>query len=260
MRKHQCYFRFYEELNDFLPPEQRKKSFEYCFAGSPSVKDAIEALGVPHTEVDLILVNGQSENFSYQLQPNDQISVYPVFESLDITPIIRLRPHPLRESKFVVDVHLGKLARLLRMLGLNAAYRNDLTDTEIIRMSLAENRIILTRDVGILKHSQVSHGYFIRSALPEAQLQAVLDRFDLYAQIQPFQRCLECNGSIEAVAKSEVLGKVPPRIEQEFDKFHRCQNCRKIYWPGSHYQRMQEKIDRILRQKSDHNRKSTRSL
>lgn len=250
MEIHQCFFRFYEELNDFLSPEQRKKTIAYFFSGRPSVKDAIEAMGVPHTEVDLILVNGLSENFSYQLQPKDQISVYPVFESLDITPLTRLRPHPLRESKFVVDVHLGKLARLLRLLGFDAAYRNDLTDAEIIRISRAENRIILTCDLGILKHNRVSHGYFIRSALPEGQLQAVLNRFDLYAQIQPFQRCLECNGIIEAVAKSEILGKVPPRIEQEFDKFHRCQNCRKIYWHGSHYRQMQEKIDRILRPKS----------
>src|SRR3989338_9144205 len=112
-----AHFRFYEELNDFLPPERRKTTFTREFRNRASVKDMIEALGVPHTEVDLILVNGASVDFSYLVQDGDRISVYPMFESFDIRPLVHLRPRPLREPKFVLDTHLGKLAVYLRLLG-----------------------------------------------------------------------------------------------------------------------------------------------
>ena len=144
-------FRFYEELNDFLPENKRKIEYSYAFYGTPAVKDAIEAEGVPHTEVDLILVNGKSVGFDYLLQHSDRVSVYPVFETLDISPVIRLREKPLRESKFILDVHLGKLTKLLRRLGFDSNYRNDYSDPEIVNISLKEKRIILTRDRGILK-------------------------------------------------------------------------------------------------------------
>ena len=122
---HKATFRFYEELNDFLPKEKRKKRFEHNFIDRASVKDVIESFGVPHTEVDLIIVNGESKNFSYIINDGDDISVYPVFESIDISNLQKLRPEPLREPKFILDVHLGTLARYLRMLGFDTNYRND---------------------------------------------------------------------------------------------------------------------------------------
>ncbi len=247
--QYQAIFRFYEELNDFLPLEKQKQSFAYYFNGTPSIKDAIEALGVPHTEIDLILVNGISVNFDYLLKPADYVSVYPVFESLDISPLVRLRPEPFREVKFVLDVHLGKLARLLRLLGFDSFYRNDLTDDEIIDISLNERRIILTRDRGILKNNKVSQGYFIRDSNPEAQVSEVLRRFDLYSQIRPFQRCLNCNGLIQSIEKEKIQEFLLPHTQQTFQEFFQCVNCQKIYWKGSHYQRMQEKIERIVKSK-----------
>ncbi len=249
--QNQAYFRFYEELNDFLPLEQQKQSFAYDFNGTPSVKDAIEALGVPHTEVDLILINGISVNFDYLLKPADYVSVYPVFESLDISPLVRLRPAPLREVKFVLDVHLGKLARLLRLLGFDSFYRNNLTDEEIIEISTDERRIILTRDRGILKNKTVTHGYFIRNSNPEIQASEVCQRFDLYSRIQPFQRCLNCNGLIQPVKKDKIKEFLLPQTRQAFHEFFQCRNCQQIYWKGSHYQRMQEKIERIIQSKSN---------
>ena len=159
-------FRFYEELNDFLPAAKKKSLFTYNFECSPSVKDAVEAIGVPHTEIDLILVNGISVTFSYRLQDGDVISVYPVFESMDISNVTHLREKPLRESRFILDVHLGTLVRYLRMIGFDILYENNYEDSEIVKIAKDEKRIILTRDVELLKIKTVTHGYWIRSKKP----------------------------------------------------------------------------------------------
>ena len=239
-------FRFYAELNDFLPLDKRKGSFPYHFQGNPSIKDAIESLGVPHTEVDLILANGTSVGFDYHLEERDRVSVYPVFESLDISPLIRLRKKPLRDTAFVLDVHLGKLAKLLRMLGFDALNPHDYKDVEIIQLSIKEHRVILTRDCGILKHKSVTHGYWVRSTDPMEQVQKVLRRFDLFSQVQPFARCIRCNGTIDRIDKSAIVSQLPLRTASYYDEFSKCSNCDRIYWKGSHYDRMKEKIARIL--------------
>jgi sulfur carrier protein ThiS len=164
---HKIYLRFYEELNDFLPEEKRKKRFVHPFIDRTSVKDLIESLGIPHTEVDMVLVNGKSVNFKYLINDGDDISVYPVFESLDITDVQHLRPKPLRKPKFVADVHLGRLTRYLRMIGLDVLYKNNFNDEEIVQLSLKERRAILTKDRGILKRNEVTHGYWVRSTKVE---------------------------------------------------------------------------------------------
>lgn len=197
-------FRFYDELNDFLPKEKRKKTFSYNFRYNQSAKDAIEALGIPHAEVDLILVNGNSVDFSYVLKNGDYVSVYPVFESLDISLVSRLRNAPLRQVKFILDVHLGKLCKYLQILGFDTYYRNDLEDSEIVSISVNENRIILTRDIGILKNGKVTHGYWVRSQNSRQQLWEVIHRFDLENILQPFYRCISCNGLIHPVEKEKI--------------------------------------------------------
>lgn len=244
MRNHtrSAEFRFYAELNDFLDPARRQKTFTYAFNGSPSIKDAIEAIGVPHTAIDVLLVNGNSVGFDHWLRPADRVAVYPVFESFDVTPIIRLRAEPLRKPAFIVDVHLGKLARRLRMLGFDTLYRNDYDDPEIIGIALREDRIILTRDRGILKNSLVTHGYWVRAQEAEEQTREVLARFDLFRRINPFGRCISCNGLLEDVPKEKVLDRLPAKTKTAFSKFRRCTCCGKIYWEGSHYQAMNEMI------------------
>jgi uncharacterized protein with PIN domain len=238
-------FRFYEELNDFLPPPRKKTAFSYQFNGTPSIKDAIEAVGVPHTEVDLILVNGRPVGFNYNLQPGDHVSVYPVFESFDISPLVRLRGEPLRQTKFILDVHLGKLAKWLRLLGFDTLYRNDYRDFEIVRIAVKEKRIILTRDRGILKAKAVTHGYWIRSTKPDEQIQEVLSRFDLFAQIRPFQRCLICNGIINGIDKKKVMNRLPAKTALYYEKFYTCSRCGKIYWKGSHHQKMNAFVQKL---------------
>jgi uncharacterized protein len=240
-----AYFRFYEELNDFLPEPKRKKQFPYLFELSPSVKDAIEAIGVPHTEIDLILVNGVSVDFSYHILDNDLISVYPVFESLDITDITKLRPAPLREPKFILDVHLGKLARYMRLFGFDTVYDNKYDDIEIIERSIKEKRTILTRDILLLKNNDVTHGYWIRNTAPSKQIIEVIDRFSLLSLINPFQRCIVCNGIIEKAPKESVINELEKSVENYYDEFFRCTGCKKIYWKGSHYTKMCEFIEEI---------------
>ncbi|MBN1997619.1 Mut7-C ubiquitin/RNAse domain-containing protein [candidate division KSB1 bacterium] len=245
LQKHRALFRFYEELNDFIPLENRKKRFIYFFNGNPAIKDAIEANGVPHTEVDLILVNGRSVGFDYQLQQDDDVAVYPVFESMDISKVTKLRRLPLRNPTFILDVHLGKLARLLRLFGFDSLYRNDFTDPQIIRIAKQERRIIITRDRGILKNSSVTHGFYPRSTNPREQLLQVLQRFDLFSQLHPFQRCISCNGKIHKVDKSQIVEKLPPKVAASYDVFFRCQHCRKIYWQGSHFEKLSEYVQHV---------------
>lgn len=242
-------FRFYDELNDFLPKEKRKKTFSYNFRYNQSVKDAIEALGIPHAEVDLILVNGNSVDFSYVLKNGDYVSVYPVFESLDISLVSRLRNAPLRQVKFILDVHLGKLCKYLRILGFDTYYRNDLEDSEIVSISVNENRIILTRDIGILKNGKVTHGYWVRSQNSRQQLWEVIHRFDLENILQPFYRCISCNGLIHPVEKEKIEYLLRENTKRFFTDFYQCNDCGKVYWEGTHYENMQEFVNNIISRK-----------
>ena len=238
-------FRFYEELNDFLPNKKKKILFPYPFEGNPAIKDAIEAIGVPHTEVDLILVNGNSVSFQYQLNDKDHVSVYPVFESFDISEISRLRNEPLRNPKFILDVHLGKLARYLRMAGFDTLYENNYSDSEIVRISIKEKRIILTRDVGILKFREIKHGYWMRSQNPVEQFGEVVRRFDLSIFFKPFHRCINCNGLIRKTTKKSVLNVLQPKTKEFYHEFYQCESCDKVYWKGSHFGKMQSFLDKF---------------
>ena len=239
-------FRFYAELNDFLPREHRQVTWERRFEVSGSVKDMIEAAGVPHPEVDLILANGVSVDFDYAVQDGDYVSVYPVFESVDITSLLRVRPRPLRVAQFVLDVHLGRLATYLRMIGFDALYPADYRDEELARISAAEQRILLTRDQGLLKRGQVTHGYWLRATEPRRQLVEVLRRFDLFEHTAPFRRCLRCNALLEPVCKEKVLNRLPPKTRQHYDEFALCRTCDRVYWKGSHYEQMQRFIEQVL--------------
>ncbi len=235
----QAQFRFYAELNDFLDRSRRQADFAYPFNGSPAVKAAIEALGVPHTEVEVILVNGVSVSFDHPLRGGDQVSVFPVFKSLDITPVLRLRPPPLRQVRFVLDVHLGRLARRLRLMGFDAAYRNDWSDEQLAELAPRERRIVLTRDRGLLMRRAITHGTYVRATQPEAQLIEVLRRFDLGGSLRPLTRCLACNGVLLEVTLDQVdLEDLPPDIRANPQRLVRCPDCRRVYWDGSHLRRL----------------------
>ena len=240
--------RFYAELNDFLSPALRGVDIHHEFERRASIKDMIEAFGVPHTEVEVILVNGRSVDFSYIVQDGDRISVYPVFESVDITPLLRLRPAPLRRPKFILDSNLGRLARYLRLLGLDCLYRNDYRDAEIARIASEQQRTVLTRDRTLLQRRIITHGYFVRAQQPREQVREVLTRFDLYQQVAPFTRCTRCNGELRAVDKQAVSARLEPKTRKYYDDFRICSVCGQVFWQGSHHARMQRLVAALLTQ------------
>ena len=241
-------FRFYAELSDFLPLERRQRAISHEFEGNPSIKDTIEAIGVPHPEVDLILVNGESVGFDYHLQNGDQVSVYPVFESIDISPLVRLRPEPLREVRFVLDTYLGRLAGYLRMFGFDTLYRNDFGDEMLAQIASEQKRILLTKDRGLLKRNSVTHGYCVRSTNPKDELVEVMRRFDLFRSIAPFRRCIRCNEVLAAVEKEDILEELLPQVREDYSEFRRCTGCHQIYWKGTHFERMEHFMEWALQQ------------
>lgn len=244
MPEYRAFFHFHRELRDFFADPGAAISLKYDFDGKPSVKDAVEAMGVPHTEVDSIVVNGTPVGFGYHLKDGDAVSVYPASFSPEIPERVALRGAP--RPSFVVDVNLGKLARRLRMLGFDAAYRNDYTDHEIAGLAWSEDRIVLTRDRRLLRFRIITHGYWLRSDEPRTQVKEVLGRFGYYPLVKPFNRCLECNGVIVPVEKAEVFDRLEPKTKLYYDEFSICTDCGKVYWKGSHYDRMKETLDGLI--------------
>jgi uncharacterized protein len=240
--------RAYAELNDFLPPESRRVTVRRPFRSHQTVKDVLEAMGIPHTEIDLILVNGSPQNFGYRPAVGDRIAAYPMFEALDIGSTARLRPVPLRDPRFVVDVNLGRLARLLRLLGFDVCWSSDADDPTLADISLGEHRILLTRDRGLLKRRAITHGLFVHSQHPEEQTLEVLRRLDLQQRLAPFTRCVRCNGRLAAVSKDEVIDHLEPLTRRYYDEFRRCPDCGRIYWAGSHHARLVSLVERLREQ------------
>ena len=239
-------FRFYEELNDFLAPDRRKREFTVPCARAATTKHMIEALGVPHTEVELILVNGESVDFSRQLADGDRVAVYPRFEALDVAPLLRVRDTPLRNPRFVADAHLGGLARMLRMLGFDTLYDNHFLDDAIVAIGEQDGRIVLTRDRELLKRRAVTHGCYVHALKSEQQLREIVERLDLARSARPFTLCLHCNVPLHPVDKGSVLDRLPPKVREHYERFSTCDNCGRVYWEGSHWRHMRRVLDGVL--------------
>jgi uncharacterized protein with PIN domain len=236
-------FRFFGDLKIFLLKDRRGKTFVYHVRGNPSIKDSVEALGVPHTEVKAILVNGKKVNFSYQLRENDRVKVYPYLYQ---GKIIEGKTAP-RKLSFVIDSHLGKLARHLRLMGFDSIFFRTFPDELIIKIAKEQNRIVLTRDIGILKNKSVKHGYWVRNIEPAAQLRETFKRYDMFGKERPFTLCLECNGRIKKINLKSIKEDLPPLVRKYNTEFFTCTNCRKIYWKGSHYKKLSNLIKSIKR-------------
>jgi uncharacterized protein with PIN domain len=239
-------FRFYEELNDFLAPGQRRSEFACPCARAATTKHMIEALGVPHTEVELVLVNGESVGFDRLLKDGDRVAVFPRFEMLDITPLLRVRDRPLRVTRFIADAHLGGLAHLLRMAGFDTLYDNNFQDREIEVIAARDQRIVLTRDRELLKRRSITHGCYVRALKSTQQLGEMFNRLDLGRSARPFTLCLECNTTLRAIDKAQVQLRVPPDVRERFDRFSTCDACQRVFWEGSHWRRMRALLDEIM--------------
>jgi uncharacterized protein with PIN domain len=233
-------FHLHGRLTDFLPPES-PPSFPYTFRSTPTIKHAVEAIGAPHPEVGRVLVHGREVGFSYQLRQGDEIEVFPVEGNwlYDDSP---LRRRYRGTPRFVLDVHLGTLTRRLRLLGFDSLYSNQFQDSEIASAASMEERIVLTRDIGMLMWCDVHYGCWVRSQNPSQQVVEVLEHFSLWPWIRPFHRCTVCNGLIESIDREEAKREVKPEIFEYYRNFYRCRSCRRIYWKGTHFQRMERLI------------------
>lgn len=236
----------YGSLNDFLPVTARHQAISYFFKEPPAVKHAIESTGIPHAEVKFILINKTPCSFQYLLCDNDTVEIYPA--ETDLFPEAwSVMPQPAVPERFVADVHLRKLAKGLRLIGFDTLYENNYSDHFIVSLSNEERRIILTRDRNLLKIKMVEYGYWIRSQDPFEQVTEVIRRYRLGENLHFFKRCVECNGNIEQVPKAAVYDRLEPKTKLYYQDFYQCTRCQRIYWKGSHYQRLEDYIEKMKR-------------
>lgn len=241
-------FRIHGAARDFLNKNIISEPIRYLFDNNPSVKDAIESLGPPHTEISSIIVNSKLEQFDYLLKNHDDINVY----SFDQIPHIsedKLFPNkPQGEPKFILDVHLGALARYLRFTGLDTMYDVlDPGDKVLAEISFRESRILVTRDIGLLKHSRVEYGCWLRSDQPKQQFLELARRYELIKFLKLFSRCSLCNGLISEVKKELIEGKISNSIYTQFKEFWQCSSCGQIYWKGKHYYRIKKSVKTLIK-------------
>ena len=245
MVSHYVDLRFYGPLRDFLTSGASSGFVTRTFDVAGSVKDVIEACGVPHTEVALVLANDESVDYAYRVADGDRITVYPPFATVDVSSVSLVDPGALDEPRFVLDVHLGRLARYLRLLGFDSLYEDSWSDPDLVAVSTTQRRMLLTRDVGLLMHRSLSYGYFVRAIDPTEQIHEVAGRFDLAEGMSPFSRCMACNGRLIPVAKEEVADRLPPRTRAHYDDFRQCAACRRVYWQGSHFERLAQIVESV---------------
>lgn len=241
----QAIFTFHGALNFFLPRRQKNKTINYEFDWRGSIKDMVEAIAPPHPEIELLIVNGTSVGWDYIVEDGDDIQIYPNFDVIDLADKVRLFPPYTGKPKFILDTHLGRLASYLRMMGFDTLYRNDYEDDVLAEVSNQENRILLTRDVGVLKRGIVVYGYFVRNTDPRKRLHEISQRYQLADHFQPFGRCMACNGQLALVEKSAVRNLISEETFAYYNDFQQCLSCEKIYWKGSHYRRMQAIMDEV---------------
>ncbi len=245
MNSYTAFFNFCGTLLDFLPKQKRNKQILYVFTGTPSVKDSIETIGIPHVEVDVILVNGVSVDFTFLLTDKDEVNVYPKTTDQQDKQVKHLIEPYSQKPQFILDVHLGTLARQLRMLGLDTLYERNFTDAQIAHLALTHPRIVLTRDILLLKRKSIKWGYWLRSQYTDKQLAEVMAYFELLEYIEPLSRCMACNGILNSVEKGEIVHLLQPQTNEYFQDFYQCSTCKKIYWKGSHYKKMVERIEQL---------------
>jgi len=234
---------FHGDLIFFLGSRKPGQKIERNLGEKSSVKDVIESCGVPHSEIDLILVDRQPVGFGEGLGKEAQIDVYPA--PRPGTKFEKNRLQATRYERFIVDGHLGKLARNLRLLGFDVGYYRHAPDRELLQIMVREKRALLTRDRRLLMHSVVRHGYFPRSQNADEQTIEVIRRFDLLGLIDPFTRCIRCNAPLKKVAKGDVIEKLEPLTKIYYEEFRRCTGCGQIYWAGSHFSKLQKRLEQI---------------
>jgi uncharacterized protein with PIN domain len=236
---------FDPELDFFLSPEMRGRPQKVTSGHATTIKDIVESCGVPHTEIgDLIVGDTLHAGFSTRISDGDCIRV------LSVTSAAKgkcgLQPLPSEPIRFAADIHLGKLARRLRLLGFDTAWFIGKEDSELLDIMERDGRILLTRDRRLLMNNRVVHGCCIRSDHVLEQARQVVDRYGLAASARPFSRCPACNGLLESCRKESVAESLPPKTRRYYETFRVCSSCGKIYWEGAHMARLREFVSEVL--------------
>jgi len=240
------FVRCYAELNDLLPLNWRFATFPLSLPPNAFVQDLAHTIGIPIDRIDLVLVNNQPVYLTYSLKENDRIAIYPVFENFDITSLTKVRDIPLRQPKFILDVHLGKLAHQLRLFGFDTLYQNNWTKDSILAIAGKEHRVLVSKSRSLLSSESLTHAHLIKSSVPRDQLMEVLAWFDLYGIASPFTRCIACNTKLRGVEKGTVLPQIPKKVQGWCNEYQACTVCERIYWKGSHYSHMNAFVQSIL--------------
>lgn len=216
------------ELLFFLPARIRSPSLRVRSDGTSSLGHLVESVGVPRTEVGSLTMNGRAVPASYRPSDGDVV---------DVGPVGRPQPVPAWPPRFVLDVHLGALARRLRLVGVDTAYSNQMDDDALIVQANEQRRVLLTQDRGLLRRRSLWLGGYVRGARPDGQLRDVLERFA--PPLAPWTVCTACNGPLSAVRKAEVDRQLQPGTRRTYDSFTRCQACGRVYWRGAHGRRLE---------------------
>lgn len=235
--------RFYGDLLDLARGTDRDGTVDVPLGGPRSVKDVVESVGVPHTDVGLLVVGTEPVGFDHLVHGGERIAVYPPSRTLEVAGLLR-PPDPPR--RFVLDVHLGTLARNLRLLGFDSWYRTTADDPLLADVAVGDERVLLTRDRGLLMRREVVHGHCVRSQDPFTQTVEVVRRFALDGALRPFSRCLTCNGELVEVDRDDVLPEVPP-LARRSERFSRCTACDRLYWPGTHHSHLRGLVAAVRR-------------
>ena len=245
---------FPKEFNSFKRRKNKDQEIIYPLERKTSIKNIIESLGVPHTEIGKIVVEDKDVDFNYIPANSQKITVLPIIPPFDVTRPSLLRPEPLQKIRFVVDVNVGKLARLLRMLGLDAEYSPKFLDKDILFFSKTEKRIVLSKDIGLLECRQIIFGRHVQSIYPDDQLVEIIGFFGINGPFDFFSRCLRCNNKLSLVNTKDILHRLEPKTQKYFNRFKICPRCNRIYWRGSHYEKMKS---RLLKFWNDYGLKTT---
>ena len=223
------------------------RTITYPLSRRASIKDILESLGIPHTEIGRIMLNGQEQTFEKIAEDGQHFEIHPLCPALPPTIATILRPVPLAACIFLVDINVGKLAGLLRMAGCDAeSVGPDSGDTDTVTKAVGEGRILLTRNRELLKQRKLVFGHLVQSQEPDHQLREIFDLYGLQDQLRPFSRCIACNGLLVEVEKEAIIDRLLPLTKKYYHHFKQCSGCAKIYWHGSHHDKMEAKLKIIL--------------
>ena len=238
-------FIIHGKLKTFLSKRFRKKPIDLAWEEHRTLKDWIESLRIPHIEVGRITVNSKKSALNNRLQDKDIVEVFEIDGPYDPRKVSQQHEILLPHIKFIADVHLGKLVRYLRILGLDCHYQEPWDDNKLAEKADKENRIMLSRDVGLLQRKCISHGKFLYSDDPIEQAKEILNRYEIYDLCKPMSRCVSCNSLMKTVAKQNIEHLIEPGTKQSYEQFFQCQSCSKVYWHGAHVKNILKTLKEI---------------